>query len=146
MKVLLRPLQPHAVENLTEVVIHYFYSIPLPTNLVNQPEKEIWLVWHNLSSQIHNGCFPSPCYPLRVTGWLSTNLAEYLWGYQSLVRCSIIPQVVFLCVSKARHHALLSVSGYHISKFVHTWLIGTTCPGTARSTSSTQWVYGQSCR
>lgn len=40
VKVLLRPLQPHSVENLTEDMIYYFYSIPLPTSLVNQPEKE----------------------------------------------------------------------------------------------------------
>lgn len=98
------------------------------------------------SSQIHVGCFPSPCYPLRVPDWLSNHLAEYFSGCQTSVDCSITPLVVFLFLSKGRYHALPSVSESHVSKFIHTWLIGSTLPGIARSAGSTQWVHGQSCR
>lgn len=77
---------------------------------------------------------------------LSNSFAEYFSGCQTLVDCSIIPQVAFIFLSKARYHALPSVSESHISKFIHTWLIGSTLPGIARSAGSMQWVHGQSHR
>lgn len=60
VKVLLRPLLPHAVENLIEAKIHHIYSRPLPTSPVTLPEKEIWLVWHNSLFTNPHWLFPFP--------------------------------------------------------------------------------------
>lgn len=76
VKVLLRLLQPHAVENVTEAKIHHIHSIPLPTSPVTLPEKEIQLVWHNL-------LFISPRWLLFFPLWsqshwlIVNNSAEY---------------------------------------------------------------------
>lgn len=102
VKVLLRPLQPHAVGNLSEAKMYHIHSHPYPPAL--WPCQRRKFSWFDTicSSQIHAGCFPL----CSQNHWPTVNnSAEYFSRCWSSTDCFIIVHVDFIFLSKARYSA-----------------------------------------
>lgn len=144
LKVLLRPLQPHAVGNLSEAKIYHLHSIPLPTSPVTLPGKEIHLVWHSL-------LFPNPhwlfSFPLcSQSHWLSTIQLSIFHGVELPLAALSLSMWAVSFFLKPGTVLFPLVSESHIPKLIPIWLFGSIPAGIARSAGNTQGVHGQSCR